>query len=94
MRYDESKWPTSNLLDIASEKVERDLTRNIESQITYEATNLVKETTGEPEKFRSSPLGIGETKYSSLWKLLLITAICLKFIKYPNAYKHCRNNCF
>ena len=48
----------------------------------YEATNLVKEAAGEPEEFRSSPFGIDETKYSSLWKLLRITAICLKFIKY------------
>ena len=82
LQYDESKWPTSNLLDITPEKLKRDLTRNVESQITYEATNLVKEAAGESEKFRLSPLGIDETKYSSLWKLLCITAICLKFIKY------------
>ena len=82
MQHDESKWPTSNLSDITSEKLKRDLTRNVESQITYKATNLVKEAAGEPERFRSSPLGIDETKYSLLWKLLHITAICLKFIKY------------
>ena len=82
LQYDESKWPISNLSDITSEKLERDLTRIVESQITYEATNLVKEAAGEPERFRSSPLGIDETKYSSLWKLLRITAICMKFIKY------------
>ena len=33
-QYDESKWPISNLSDITSEKLERDLTRNVESQIT------------------------------------------------------------
>ena len=66
LQYDESKWPTSNLSDITSEKLERDLTRNVESQIMYKATNLVKEAAGEPERFRSSPLGIDETKYSSL----------------------------
>ena len=31
LQYDESKWSTSNLLDITSEKLERDLTRNVES---------------------------------------------------------------
>ena len=34
--------------------------RNVEFQNTYEATNLVKEAAGEPEIFRSSPLGIDE----------------------------------
>ena len=48
MQYDESKWPISNLSDITSEKLERDLTRNVKSQIMYEATNLVKEAAGEP----------------------------------------------
>ena len=66
LQYEELKWPISNLPDITSEKLESDLTRNVESQITYEATNLVKEAAGEPEKIRSSPLGIDETKYSSL----------------------------
>ena len=60
LQYDESKRPTSNLLDITSQKLDRNLTRNIESQITYEATNLVKEAAGEPERFRSSPFGIDE----------------------------------
>ena len=45
-------------------------------------TNVVKETAGETESFRLSTLGIDEAKYSSQWKLLRITAICLKFIKY------------
>ena len=48
LQYDESKWPISNLSDITSEKLERDLTRNVKSQIMYEATNLVKEAAGEP----------------------------------------------
>ena len=82
MQYDESMWPISNLSDITSGKLERDLTSNVESQIMYEATNLAKEASGEPERFRSSPLEIDETKYSSPWKLLRIIAICLKFIKY------------
>ena len=84
LRGDESKWPIKNLPDITPEKLENYLSqlKPAGSQIMYEATNLVEGTSVEHNDVKLLPLGIDETKYSSLWKLLCVTAVCLKFIKY------------
>ena len=72
LRGDESKWPIKNLPDITPEKLE-----NYLSQL-----KPMEGTSVEHNDVKLLPLGIDETKYSSLWKLLRVTAVCLKFIKY------------
>ena len=70
-----------NLPGITPEKLENYLSqiKNVGPQVMYEVTNLIEETSKDTKLL---PLGINETKFSSLWRLLRITAICLKFIKY------------
>ena len=83
LQGDESKWPIKNLPDIMPEKLENYLSqlKPAGSRIMYEATNLVEGTSVEHNDVKLLPLGIDETKYSSLWKLLCVTAVCLKFTK-------------
>ena len=81
LQYDELEWPIKNLPEITPEKLENYLSqiKNVGPQVMYEVTNLIEETSKDTKLL---PLGINETKFSSLWRLLRITAICLKFIKY------------
>ena len=80
LQYDETKWPVWSIPDLSSDKLKEFLAepQNVGSQVLYETANLVSE--GQKDS-TLSPLGIDETKYSSLWRLLRITVICLKFIK-------------
>ena len=80
LQHDELEWPTKNLPEITPEKLENYLPqiKNVGPQVIYEATNLVEEISKDTKLLS---LGINETKFSSLWRLLRITAICLKFIK-------------
>ena len=77
LRGDESKWPIKNLLDITPAKLENYLSQlnPAGSQIMYEATNLVEGTSVEHNDVKLLPLGIDETKYSSLCKLLRVTIV-------------------
>ena len=80
LQYEETKWPVWNIPDLSPDKLKEFLAdpQNVGSQVLYETANLVSE--GQKDS-TLSPLGIDETKYSSLWRLLCITVIRLKFIK-------------
>ena len=71
LQCNESKWPTWNLPHITSEKLENSLPDK-EYWISS-CANLVREASGEHKDSKLSVLGIVETNYSSLWKLLCIT---------------------
>ena len=68
-------------IDISSAEIEQllDQARQV-PRVLYETTNLVKNDSIEQDKVISIFL-IDESKYSSLRRLLRVTAYCLKFIK-------------
>jgi len=73
--------PTWNASDISPAKLKEFLNepKKVGSQVLYESSNVVS---SEGQNYLTfSPLGIDETKFSSLWRLLRVTVICLKFIK-------------
>ena len=77
----EENWPTWNVPDISPAKLKEFLNepKKVESQVLYESSNVVSSEGQIHLTF--SPLGIDETKFSSLWRLLRVTVICLKLIK-------------
>ena len=88
LQHKEENWPLWNMPDISPGKLKEllDEPKNVGSQILYESTNTVS-SEGHSCTILS-PLGIDETKYSSLWRLLRVTVICLKFVK-----KYVLNKC-
>ena len=81
LQLQEESWPTCNLPDITPERLEYYLsqTKMVGSSVMYEASCVVNEAFVKQNYL--SPFEIDETKYSSFWKLLRITVLCLKFIK-------------
>ena len=81
IKEDKSCWPNWNLPDISSAEIEQllDQARQV-PRVLYDTTNLVKDDPIEQDKAISIFL-IDESKYSSLRRLLRVTAYCLKFIK-------------
>ena len=81
LKEDKTCWPNWNLPDISSAEIEQllDQARQV-PRVLYNTTNLVKDDLTEQDKAISIFL-IDESKYSSLRRLLRVTAYCLKFIK-------------
>ena len=80
LRQDELNWPSWNLPDISSAEIEQLLDQAKQGpRFLYETTNLVKDDLVKQDT--KAVFSIDESKYSSLRKLLRVTAFCLKFIK-------------
>ena len=79
LRLDECCWPSWNLPDVTSEELEQMLSQaRSGSDVIFESSNVVQEDRGHGSL---SACTINEEKYSSLRRLLRVTALCLKFIK-------------
>ena len=97
LQYEESKWPTSNLSDITSEKLESDLTRNVESKLRMKPLILLKKQLENLRKSDHHHLGLiklstphCENCFALLWFVWSLSNI----ESGTNAYKYCRNECF
>ena len=78
LQYAECNWPSWNLSNISSDDLERLSQAKYGSEVFFESVNVVQENIDEVS---TSVCTIDERKYSSLRKLLRVTAYCLKFIK-------------
>ena len=79
LQLDENCWPSWNLPDVTSEELEQMLSQaKSGSDVIFESSNIVQEN--EEHQILSVCI-IDEKKYSSLRRLLRVTALCLKFIK-------------
>ena len=78
LQYAECNWPSWNLSGISLDDLERLSQAKYGSEVFFDSANVVQENSDEVS---TSVCTIDERKYSSVRKLLRVTAYCLKFIK-------------